>query len=50
MITFALVCLGFLAVLAIVVPIVDTASSSRLRIAATERRQRWEARRRARPA
>jgi hypothetical protein len=43
-ITFVMVCVGFLVVLALVVQIVDTLGASASRTLAAERRARWEAR------
>jgi hypothetical protein len=43
-IAFVMVCVGFLIVLALVVPILDAVSASSRRSLAAERRERWEAR------
>jgi len=42
-IAFVMVCVGFLAVLALVVPIIDAVTASSCRSRAAERRARWEA-------
>ena len=44
MIAFVMVCVGFLVVLALVVQVLDAASTSSCRSLAAERRARWEAR------
>lgn len=49
-IEFVLVCFGFLALMAVVVPIVDAVRTTSLRTAASERRARWHDRRAARRA
>jgi hypothetical protein len=43
-IAFVMVCVGFLALLALVVPIIDAVSASSCRSRAAERRARWEVR------
>ena len=44
MIAFVLVCVGFLLVLAVLVPVFDAFGASSSRTLAAERRERWEAR------
>jgi Tfp pilus assembly protein PilV len=43
-IAFVMVCVGFLALLALVVPILDAVNASSCRSRAAERRARWETR------
>jgi hypothetical protein len=43
-IAFVMVCVGFLALLSLVVPILDAVNASSCRSRAAERRARWEAR------
>jgi hypothetical protein len=43
-IAFVMVCVGFIAVLALVVPIIDAVNASSCRSRAAERRARWETR------
>lgn len=50
MIEFVLICLGFLLLLAVVVPIADAVCARPYRMVAADRRARWEERRLARRA